>query len=270
MRFTELLDSATKTPGSWTLDVAEDWRQGRAIFGGLQVALCVAAMRDLVPDGLPLRTVQATFLAPPTGSRATARARVLRQGKSATHVQALLVDAEASVAGAADDSVVAMVTAVFGAGRPSLVTVSPTQPRVTSDEPRPFRFVPGVTPTFTQHFAATWLTGALPFDGSAETTASVEVSMPGESRASEALVIALCDFMPPLALSMLTVPAPGSSLTWTLELLAHSFDTLFMQGFRVDAELLAAHDGYTNQSCMVWGPGGEPVALSRQAMVVFG
>ena len=83
MRFTELLDTATKTPGSWTLDVAEDWRQGRAIFGGLQVALCVTAMRDLVPSGLPLRTVQATFLAPPAGSRVTARARVLRRARAA-------------------------------------------------------------------------------------------------------------------------------------------------------------------------------------------
>jgi hypothetical protein len=166
--------------------------------------------------------------------------------------------------------VVATVTAVFGAGRPSQASVRPEQPRVTSDNPRPFRFVPGVTPTFTQHFTATWLTGALPFAGSAATSASVEVGMPGEPRASEALVVALCDFMPPLALSMLRAPAPGSSLTWTLELLTERFDALPMRGFRVDAELLAAQDGYTNQSCMIWGPGGEPVALSHQAMVVFG
>ena len=43
-----------------------------------------------------------------------------------------------------------------------------------------------------------------------------------------------------------------------------------VQKWRLDAELTAAADGYISQSTMVWGPGGEPVALSRQSMVVFG
>ena len=55
-----------------------------------------------------------------------------------------------------------------------------------------------------------------------------------------------------------------------LELLRDPYDDLGMNDWRVDAELIAARDGYTNQSVMLWGPGGEPVALSRQSMVVFG
>jgi hypothetical protein len=55
-----------------------------------------------------------------------------------------------------------------------------------------------------------------------------------------------------------------------LELLRDDVRELPLVGWRVDAELVAARDGYTSQSVMVWGPGGVPVALSRQSMLVFG
>jgi hypothetical protein len=69
---------------------------------------------------------------------------------------------------------------------------------------------------------------------------------------------------------MMRKPSPGSSLTWMLEFLSDRFEDLPLDGWRVDAELVAARAGYTSQSTMVWGPGGEAVALSRQSMVVFG
>jgi hypothetical protein len=59
-------------------------------------------------------------------------------------------------------------------------------------------------------------------------------------------------------------------MTWMLELLTNRFDGLALSGWRVDATLVAAQHGYTSQSCMIWGPRGEPMALSRQSMVVFG
>lgn len=268
MRFTELLATAERAPASWTLDVPEDWRQGRAVFGGLQSALCLTTMRDLVDASLPLRTLQTTFLAPPSTSRLRATARVLRRGKSATHVEARLVDPAKDAD--SEDSTLAIVIGVFGAARPSVVHVAPVMPRVADATPMPFRFIPGVTPTFTQHFDATWLAGSLPFTASANTPACVFLGMPEETESTEALIVALADFIPPLALSMLRTPAPGSSLTWMLELLTDSLEGLPMEGFRVDAELLAGRDGYTSQSSMIWGPAGQPIALSRQAMVVFG
>lgn len=268
MRFTDLLATAERAPADWTLDVPEDWRQGRAVFGGLQSAFCLAAMRDVVDAALPLRTLQTTFLAPPSTSRLRATARVLRRGKSATHVEARLLDPEKDAD--SDEGTLAIVIGVFGAARTSVVNVTPVMPRVTSAAPVPFRFVPGVTPTFTQHFKATWLAGSLPFSGSANVPASVSLGMPEERESNEGLIVALADFIPPLALSMLRTPAPGSSLTWMLELLSDSLDGLPMDGFRADAELLAGRDGYTSQSTTIWGPAGQPIALSRQAMVVFG
>jgi hypothetical protein len=88
--------------------------------------------------------------------------------------------------------------------------------------------------------------------------------------AGEAQVLALADFIAPVALSHLKSPAPGSTLTWMVEMLAAELGSLPLEGWRVDAELIAAVDGYTSQSVMLWGPGGVPVALSRQSMVIFG
>ncbi|MBK6575528.1 MAG: thioesterase family protein [Sandaracinaceae bacterium] len=269
MRFTDLLATAERAPADWILEVPEDWRQGRAVFGGLQTALCLMAMRDVVDAAVPLRTLQTTFLAPPSTARVRATARVLRRGKSATHVEARLLDG-ADGAGSGDEATLAIVIGVFGAARASVVEVTPLMPQVSESKRTPFRFVPGVTPTFTQHFDATWLSGALPFSGSPNTPASVQLGMHGEHESSEALIVALADFIPPLALSMLRTPAPGSSLTWMLELLTDTLTGFAMQGLRVDAELLAGRDGYTSQSCFIWGPSGQPIALSRQAMVVFG
>ena len=86
--------------------------------------------------------------------------------------------------------------------------------------------------------------------------------------------MAVADAPPPIALSMLKAQVPGSSLTWTLEMLSEGGDAglaeLPLAGWRLDLELVAAAAGYTSQSEIVWGPGGEPVALSRQCMVVFG
>ena len=55
-----------------------------------------------------------------------------------------------------------------------------------------------------------------------------------------------------------------------LRLSAERFEGLGLENWRVDATMAAARDGYTSQSVMVWGPGGEPLAMSRQSMVVFG
>ena len=63
-----LMSRARTGAGESQLDVPEDWLQGRTLFGGLQAAVAFAAMRSLVPQA-PLRSLQATFLAPVPGGR---------------------------------------------------------------------------------------------------------------------------------------------------------------------------------------------------------
>jgi hypothetical protein len=190
-----------------------------------------------------------------------ASARVLRAGKSVTHVEARLFDGT---------STLAVVVGVFGQARRSKAARAPIRPPVDAAEPLALAFVPGLFPAFTQHFKARWLKGSLPFSGQPNHEQVIEVGMNDSAPATEEHVVAFADFIPPVALSHLDAPAPGSTLTWMLELLTDEVAHLPLDGWRIDAELVAARDGYTHQSVMVWAPDGTAIALSRQSMIVFG
>lgn len=258
--YSELLGGLKVEGACATLAVPEDWMQGRSVFGGLQAAIALRAMRALVP-GVPLRTLQVTFVAPVPGGAVRAKAQLLRTGKSATHVEARIVEG---------DQTLAVFLGVFGAPRASALRIRPSPAPLAQSRRIEFRHVPGVTPSFTQHFEPAWLRGLPPFTGDTQTDHVLEVGMRDPGPVTEAHVLAIADFIPPLGLSHLRAPAAGSSLTWMLEFFAEHFDRLPLGGWRLDATLTAAQDGYTSQSVMVWAPGGAPVALSRQSMVIFG
>jgi acyl-CoA thioesterase len=261
MLYSEVLASMTRRDGAWTAPVPEDWKQGRTAFGGLQVAFALRAMRALVPAELPLRVAQATFIAPLASDAMTIHARLLRSGKHTVHAEARTSEG---------DQALNVVTAVFGSRRQSRVEVVPRQPPVPARAPVDFRYIEGMRPSFTRYFSMRWLVGDVPFSGNPLTHAVIEIGLRDEATTGEEHVLAIADSIPPVALSMLTTPVPGSSLTWTLEMLRERVDDLALTGWRLDAEITAGRDGYTHQSVMVWGPGGQPVALSRQCMVVFG
>jgi hypothetical protein len=217
-------------------------------------------MRALVPDA-PLRTLQVTFIAPIAGSM-RARAKVLRTGKNATHV-------EARIGG---DDTQAIVIGVFGTARSSqiarAVTAQALDPAATPVFDVPFGVV-GAGPSFLQHFRARWHRGQPPFTGGRDATSILDLAIDDDAPANEITLIAIADFIPPVALSMLSAPAPGSTLTWMLELLADRIEQPARASFRIEAEMVAARDGYTNQAVRVFSPSGEPLALSHQSMLVF-
>lgn len=258
--YSVLMSRVRAAGGEAQVEVPEDWLQGRTIFGGLQAAIALAAMRTLAPPA-PLRTLQATFLAPVPGGTVRARARLLRSGRSATHIEGRLLDG---------DETLALVVGVFGFARESAVSLRPRRPQVREDGGIALPFASGTTPNFTQHFDARWLVGAPPFAGTANAENVIALGMRDEGKATQAHVVAMADFIPPVALSFLREPAAAASLTWMLELLADDVSALPLSGWRIDARMEAAGDGYTNQSLVLWGPGGVPVALGRQCMVVFG
>jgi acyl-CoA thioesterase len=258
--FSSLLGQIQADGPSLSVDVTDDWLQGRTIFGGLQGALAVRAMRALVPEG-PLRTLQATFLAPVPAGRVRARAEILRTGKNTTHVEARLVD---------EGSTLALMVGVFGGARASEASLVPTQAPVTGSAGTELPFIAGVTPNFTQHFGVRWVEGQLLFTGYQGTHHVLSVDVRDDGPMTESHVFAIADLIPPLALSRLTSFAPGSTLTWMMDLLTDRFDRFPLDGWRVDGDLTFAQDGYTSQGVTIWSPTGEPVALSRQSMLVFG
>ena len=261
MRLSELLDAARVDGPELRASVGEDWLQGRSVFGGLQAAIALRALRAVVPGAPPLRTLQVTFVAPVPAGEVKASARVLRTGGSAPIAEARIVHG---------DETLASFVGVFGKARDSVVARAPKQPAIEGERPQPFPYVPGVLPSFMQHFRARWLRGGLPFSGNPLPEASIELDLLDGASAGEAHVVALADFPPPVAFAMLSVPARGSSLTWMLELLADDYSRHGLERWRIDLEMQAARDGYTHQSGVLWAPDGSAAALSRQTMVVYG
>jgi acyl-coenzyme A thioesterase PaaI-like protein len=260
MALSDVLDSARVSSGTAELTIGEDWLQGRSLFGGVQAIAGLAAMRDLVPHAIPLRTLQVTFVAPVAAGKVRAQARVLRTGRSATQVEARIVDAE---------STQALMIGVFGAARASQVRHLPRAAELEAGSRTRMPYVEGVVPAFTQHFVAHWLRGGMPYSGSESRASSVALDLLDPGPCSEAHLLALADFIPPVALSLLSTPAPGSSLTWMLECFGADPSRHPLEGWRVDSEMVAAQDGYTSQSNRLWAPDGSLAALSRQSMVVF-
>ncbi|NKF23673.1 acyl-CoA thioesterase [Solimonas marina] len=264
MRFSQVLEAMTGEGGTWRAPVSETWTQGRTLFGGLQAALAWRAMRDLVGADAPLRTLQTTFIAPVPAGEVRVTARVLRRGKSATHVEAQLFDGE---------QLACAVLGVFGLPRESVIRIEPTHPQdlPATDSLREMPYLDGRTPAFTQHLAFRWAHGKLPFQGGAEARTQIYVRLRDETVASgEAQLIALADSIPSPGLSVLSRPAMASSMTWTLELLGGDYDARPDAWWLMDAEVTAARDGYLSQTATLWSADGRAVALSRQSVVAFG
>jgi len=260
VKLSELIASMRANAGTVAASVGDDWLQGRSVFGGLQAAIALAAMRTLIPVQTPLRTLQMTFIAPIESGLVTANARVLRAGKSATHAEARLEG---------PDGLQAQAIGVFGVGRDSIVRQPLPAPAPFTGARRRLGYAPGM-PSFLQHFDADLLTGAAPFANANVVRNVYEIGLRDSGPMTEAHLLAIADFVPPVALSWMPKLVPGSSLTWMLELLDHGFAAQPLSGWRVASDLVAARDGYTSQSTTLWAPDATPVALSRQSMVVFG
>ena len=260
MQYSDVMQSLTQKDGLWLAEVSEDWLQGRSVFGGLQVALTIKAMEHELTNLMPLRTIQASFLAPVSAGSLSIQVKPIRQGNNTRHMEARIVDGEETLC---------LIIGIFGNPRESVVSVTPEAPPLPDKKPFPFPYIPNMTPAFTQHFTVNWRQGFLPFSGREQNTIQVDIKLETNGNADASYIAALADFMPPVALSYLKQPAPASSLTWMLEFFCEQPEATD-QPWRIAAQMDAAAHGYTSQSMLIIGPSGKPVALSRQSMVVFG
>ncbi|NGY04695.1 acyl-CoA thioesterase [Solimonas terrae] len=262
MQFSELMASVSGAGSEWRVAVTPDWQQGRTLFGGLQAALAVQAMRGLIGNAAPLRTLQTTFIAPIPAGDIRIATRVLRSGRSATQVEAQLFDGE---------QLACAVLGIFGLSRESVLAIAPPWPGLTVEPPeaRELRYVEGVTPAFTQYLNFRWASGGFPFRGAAEPKTQIYVRLREDRPVGELQLIALADSIPSPGLSVLNTRAQASSMTWMLELLRPDYDPAGDAWWLMDAEVNAAQSGYLSQAATLWSPDRKAVALSRQSVVAF-
>lgn len=266
---------AAGTSGS--VEVEEGWTQGRAIYGGLTGALQLAAMkgrlRDLAgaagqPDVVaPLRSITVSFIGPATTGQVEIEAEVLRVGSNVTQCRATVRQA---------GEVVATALAAFGKHRESALTVEPSHPMPDLGDPTaidPFPFIENLTPEFYKFVELRQVGGELPFSGAGSGDLSGWTSLrEAPERFDEEHLVLLTDAWPPAPIQMLDGFAPGSSLTWTLELIAETGpeSTPADAMFAYEATTDSARHGYAHTHAQLWTPDGELVAISRQTITIFG
>lgn len=253
----------TRLATTGEVDIPVGWTQGRANFGGLVAAILYARIDALIEDERTLRSATISFVGPVAAGPATVTAELLRHGKSVTQAEARILQ---------NGEVVAVMLASLGAGRESAIHVAAdAAPAFKSpDECTTLPYIPGVTPEFTQQFDFRWGHGDFPFTGSALPELGGWMRLKENRGPLDLLdLFMLVDAWPPALLPMVKGPAPGSSMTWTLEPLSLPKNKTASSWWQYQATTDFAKDGYGNCAARIWDDEGNLVALSRQTVVVF-
>ncbi|MFA9201405.1 MAG: acyl-CoA thioesterase domain-containing protein [Cypionkella sp.] len=86
MRFAHLVEAVPADNRPVTLPGAEQWMQGRTLFGGASAALALVAARKALPELPPFRAAQVGFVAP-VGANLAFAVEIVRQGRNVTQVR---------------------------------------------------------------------------------------------------------------------------------------------------------------------------------------
>jgi len=86
MTIASLLEPITGQPGPAHLAHANDWMQGRTLYGGASALIAYTMATRAFPGLPPLRAAQVAFVAP-VGEAVTLSANIIRQGRNVTQVR---------------------------------------------------------------------------------------------------------------------------------------------------------------------------------------
>lgn len=241
--------------------VTPEWAQGRAAFGGLIVGMAVRALAQRVPADRRLRSVLVDFVSPAGVGPLRIETRILREGRALTHAEARLTQ---------DGEVRAVVVAAYGAARATAIRweAGAAPPAAPADTLPAFPYIEGITPRFTRELEYRWTGDSIPFTGGTEPRVGGWVRLADPMPADDAVVLALLDAWPAPVLPLLRAPAPASTVTWMVDLVA-SVDAAPDAWWRFEGTTIAAGEGHASVEGRLWGPDGRLVAASRQLVVEF-
>lgn len=259
--FTELQKGIQRSGSEYTLDIPPDWMQGRTISGGLATAFALEASRLAFPDLPPLRSALVAFIGP-VGGKVSAKAEILRSGKSVTFVEVSLFG---------ERGLATKVTFGFGASRPSSLNKEyankPDLPGPEGFESEPQFSAQAAA--FSQHIERRRVAGGERFSGSDDTDNFFWMRHRDSNATTVSSLLGLSDMLPPAILPALSERVPSSSMTWMANILNEAPTT--KDGWwlvRTCAD--NALEGYSSQNMMVWNTEGVLVVTGRQIVATFG
>ena len=237
---------------------ADEWLQGRTLYGGASALVAYTAAIRAFTDLPPLRSAQIAFVAP-VGAQVTPRAEMIRQGRNVTQVRVeLLVDGQ-----------VALTSMwLFGAAReanaihPADPFAPPPTP-VADAEP----VMAGKGPSFIQNNFE--LRRAAPSGGDGGPVVRRWLRLKHDDIDPTSRLVLIGDTMPPGSMRAMQRPGPVSSMNWAINLLDPMAQT--RDGWWI-AETASDHadHGYSSERLRLWDADGRLVMIGQQAAAVFG
>jgi len=258
MSITAMLEPIAGNGETVTLP-ADEWLQGRTLYGGASALIAYTAAIRAFPDLPPLRSAQVAFVAP-VGAQVTPRATILRQGRNVTQVQVdLLVDGEVGLSS----------FWLFGAEREPNA-VHPAQP--VSPAPIPLDkgedMLSDKGPAFMRNHFEIRRAAPSGGDGGVVVRRWLRLTQDDGLDPVSRLVL-IGDTMPPSAMRAMQRPGPMSSMNWALNILDPQAQS---EGGWWLAETASDHAdaGYSSERLRLWDADGRLVMAGQQAVAVFG
>ncbi|WP_440958335.1 thioesterase family protein [Oceanicaulis sp. LC35] len=262
MSIAQLLANHDPSATRFTLDVPDQWKQGRTVYGGLTAGLCLQAALPHA-NGRPLRSAMISFVGPSAGAL-TVDAEKLREGRTACSVRTRL-------SGEAGIGVESVFT--FAGERESAYLMEPPlmpERAVAPDDATETLTFPVGAPVFTRNFDFIWAGGGVPFSQSDKPVIRMWARHADpDARNMPIALLTLGDALAPALAPLLSAPTPLSSMTWMVDILTDepkTRDGWWLLESRADH----VRGGFSTQDMSIWNTDGACVAKGRQMVTVFG
>lgn len=260
-----LLDVSTprREGPRFAIEIPDDWKQGRGVYGGLTIGALVRAVELHVDDASrSVRSVTAELPAPTLPGHAEIVVETLRSGNSLTAARAALVQGGETRA---------HVVATLAKARPGAGPTGWRDLQVPAAPPwkqlEPVAWSPE-WPEFAQHFEMRIVKGVPMAGGDAEVIGWVRPRIPC-AVLDAGYIASMVDVWWPAALPRFTTMRPIATISYMLEIADG------IAGLDPDAPLLyratvpVLADGYFVEFRELWGEDGRLVALNQQTIAVI-
>ena len=257
MSVTDLLAPLDGRAGPIHLPNAQDWMQGRTLYGGVSALLAYTAAIRAFPDLPPLRAGQVAFVAP-VGETVEFRVEMVRQGRNVAQVRSEIL---------CEGRVALSTFWLFGAHREA----NALHPPVALD---PFPALPDETlasdkgPSFIRNNLELRRAQAISGPGAPVVRRWLRLKEPSGLDPVSELVL-LGDTLPPGAMRAMQRLGPISSINWSFNVLDPAPATRDGWWLGETSSEWADH-GYSSERLRLCNAEGQLVMSGLQSVAVFG
>ena len=259
MTIASLLSPITGRPGPVELTQAQDWMQGRTLYGGASALIAYTMATRAFSDLPPLRAAQVGFVAP-VGQSVELNAEIIRQGRNVTQVRSEIHS----------DGKVALTALWLFADARETNAERPADPPTNWPGPPEENAVAmkGEGPTFIQNNFEIRFGQSKDGDHGATIRRWARLTEEHDLDPVGKLVL-MGDVMPPGAIRAMQRSGPISSINWAFNILDPL--TQSPQGWYL-AENASQHAdlGYSSERLRMWDTDGKQVIEGLQCVAVFG